>query len=264
MVDGNYNVKVCESGGKCAETQFEMISTSKTFSLDVSPQKMPPALQGQVIADSDILSISLKAFKGKTPGVIDVELFGLPPGVTSYLDINDGNGFTATTQKSITLGLGDSQTLKAKFVVDQYTSPNPVDLFIEATDSTGNEIKGKSMSFGIIPKATFSDSLGVGNLVMEPKNNATKNTVTLTASGFTANDPISIFWGVDHDCSDGSCDIVDLPTGTTFDSNGYYSQTISVKNVTSLGVFPITIKDNSQRTVTGDFEVIANGTGIKF
>ena len=264
MVDGNYNIQVCESGGKCADAPFEMISNAKTFSLDVSPQKMPPALQGQAIADSDILSISLKAFKGKTPGVIDVELFGLPPGVTSYLDINDGNGFTSATQKSITLSLGDSQTLNAKFVVDQYASPNPVDLFIQAVDSTGNEIKGKSMSFGIIPKATFSDSLGVGNLVIEPQNNATQNTVTLTASGFTANDPISVFWGVDHDCSDAHCDIVDLPSGTTFDSNGYYSQTISVKNVTSLGVFPITINDNSQRTVTSEFEVIANGTGIKF
>ena len=58
------------------ETPFEMISAEKSFILDVSPQKMPPALQGQVIADSDTLSISLKAFKGKTPGVITVELFG--------------------------------------------------------------------------------------------------------------------------------------------------------------------------------------------
>ena len=264
MVDGNYNVQVCESGGKCAETHFEMISASKTFSLDISPQKMPPALQGQAIGDSDILSISLKAFKGQTPGAITVELFGLPDGVNSYLDINDGNGFVTRTSAPITLGLGDSQTIKAKFVVDQYAAPNAVTIFVEAKDSTGTEVKGKSVSFGVIPKATFADSLGVGNLVLEPKTNATQNTVTLTASGFTASDPITVFWGIDHDCSDGHCDKVDLPSGTAFDSSGFYSQTISVKNVTSLGVYPITIKDNSQRIVTEEFTVIANGTGIKF
>ena len=49
----------------------------------------------------------------------------------------------------------------------------------------GTEIKGKSVSFGIIPKATFAASLGVGNLVLEPKNNATQNTVTLTGGGNT-------------------------------------------------------------------------------
>lgn len=262
MVDGNYIVKICETNTICAESDFEVVSDSKTFSIDVSPKKLPPAIQGQAYTASDILSIVVKAIKGQTPGIVTVELFGVPDDVTTYLDIDDGNGFTSADKKSVTLGLGGKKTVKVKFAVDDFAAPNGIPIFVEVRNAAGTEITGKEVSFGVLPKATFSSSLGVGNVILEPETNATKNTVTITASGFTASDPITIFWGIDHDCDDGHCDKINLPTGTTFDANGFYSQTISIKNVTSFGVFPITVEDNSQREATTEFTVVE--AGLKF
>ncbi|KFM15740.1 hypothetical protein SCCGRSA3_02597, partial [Marine Group I thaumarchaeote SCGC RSA3] len=180
MDDGNYQIQICESGGSCAETLFEVVSASKSFRLDVSPQKMPPALQGQALANSDELSIVLDAINGQTPGAVTVELFGVPDDVTAYMDVNDGNGFSSATEKTVTVGLGQKKTIGVKFAVDDYAAPNPIQIFVEARDSTNTEIKGKSVSFGVVPKATFASALGVGNVVLEPKNNATQNTVTIS------------------------------------------------------------------------------------
>lgn len=252
---GVYPVSISDANGRNAVADFRVVSSSATMTLKVSPQFIPPAPQGQTLGQSDETTITISALAGRTPGTVTLNLRGLPPGVTSHFNTGSGYSSTGSTSATVTVGAGASTEVKLKFVVSQNTPPGPVPLFLEATTST--ETLGTPLPFGIRPSNTFASLFGVGNLQLSPVVGTTADTVTIAASGFTANSAVTIVFG-----GNPATDAISLPSGTTFDSSGFFSTTIKVPSNLGPGTYPVTVSDALGRRDTKPFNVVGSSAAF--
>lgn len=246
---GQYELRVSD-GTRIAETRISVVGGSDLFRLNVSPEFLPPAPQG---GNSDPVQITATALTGKNAGTVTVSLSGLPPGVTASFDGVQG------TSKTLSVGTGGTASTQLQFTVGNSVPPGPINVVLRATTSAGGQVVILPINFGVRPSTSFVNLGGifaVGSVIITPSAGSAGDAVSLTASGFTPNVPVTIIFG-----GNPATDTLQLPSGTTFDSNGFFSSTIRVPTTLASGTYPVVVSDGIRRDAK-PFTVVAAGANF--
>ena len=280
---GFFELEVFDESGRFGFTEFTVLGANDVFSMTTSSSFLGAVQQGTTSSE---ITISLKALPGKDAGTITLELFGIPPGVTVFFDGVAATGFPPSTTAS--LGIGSSETIKLKYVVDGAAPLGPVfgDLF--ATSNKAPTQFFVFVDFDIVPGGDFFDAsffgsfgfgafnpFSYGFLTVNPFAAQAGDSLTIFASGFKPGDVVAdLTLGVDLLQIPFN---IPLPGGTSFDSTGSLSLTITVPDICTqnqldtfdtsclpdAGFYPVKISDTTGNNVGHtDFELLGTGATI--
>jgi hypothetical protein len=248
---GIYSIDVFDDSGKFGFGEFEIVSSTDTFSLSTSPSYLG-GIQKSISSTpttSDIITITLKALSGKNPGSVTLELFGIPTGVTATLNRGETNEttITATDQftksMTVTLGVGETKTVTLDYEVSQETvaSFGIVDIIATLTSNSSVE-KVAFADFEIVGNSSYYTQFNFGFVSATPFSVSPGEQITITNSGFTANSGAQIFMGFDLQ---GDPFEIAFPSvsGSLFDSNGAKTVTVTVPSFCTASTGTLNVDD---------------------
>ncbi len=264
---GHYTIDICTTDGMCAFTDFYVASSSDLFTVDASPKFLPPiSIQNMSINYEKVggnpndyngietppwitqnSTLSVKAMSGKDAGTVTLSVEYLPPGVTARFNktLTDTTATPWETNPSFSLavGTGGKNSTTIMFMAGPDAYPGPLYADILATTDAGTQSLFIPIDSGIMPKAYFFDpgftnEFGAGgdfdgqenlfkiaSMSVTPSNGAAGDSITISGSGFTANAAIDLL-------RIGTQEIT-MPSGTTFDSSGFYSVNLAIPSLSS-------------------------------
>ena len=248
---GIYSIDVFDDSGKFGFGEFEIVSSTDTFSLSTSPSYLG-GIQKPTSATpttSDIITIKLKALSGKNPGSVTLELFGIPTGVTATLNRGETNEttITATDQftksMTVTLGVGETKTVTLDYEVSQETVSSFGIVDVIATLASNSSVEKVAFAdFEIVGNSSYYTQFNFGFVSATPFSVSPGEQITITNSGFTANSGAQIFMGFDLQ---GDPFEIAFPSvsGGLFDSNGAKTVTVTVPSFCTASTGTLNVDD---------------------
>jgi len=283
---GFYEVEVSDQSGNFGSASLQILPSDATFDFKTSKSWLGPVQQGET---SEVISITAQSLstQGLGAGTVNVNLFGIPPGVTALFDIGDGNGFVATTSVSLNVGTGIAQSF-LKYQVDDDAPLGPVlgDLF--ATSSTTNQEFWIFADFDVVPTDDYFNFVSFclfdcfefffdGFLTVTPFSALPGEQIVLTAIGFPGTFPVDTIT-MGFNIKGEPLPITLFPgVNDQFDANNIFSFDFDVPPICTAdqvaaqstvclpgpGFYPITLNDTAANIAVTEFEVLPPGTNIK-
>ena len=176
---GHYPIDLCTTDGMCAFTDFHVASSSDLFTVDASPQFLPPiSAQNMSINYAKVggnpnnyngietppwitqnSTLSVKAMSGKDAGNVTLAVEYLPPGVTARFNktLTDGTATPWETNPTFNLavGTGGKNSTTIMFMAGPDSYPGPLYADVIATTDAGTQSLFIPIDSAIMPKADF-------------------------------------------------------------------------------------------------------------
>jgi len=215
---GFYEFDVLDSDGTFGTAPFTVLSSTDTFTMSVSPGTIVPIPAVKQGESQDVV-VTISAITGKTPGNVDINLFGLPPGMNIAFD-----GVTSAS-KSLTLGLGATKPTTLTFSPSVATPSGFYFIELEADD--GTNIRFVDLEIFVLPGGALADSFT--SFRVSPPFGIAGDTVTFEGFGFTTGDDVTLTFAGETITT----------TGKTFDASFQFNMTSQVPStLITEGRFP--------------------------
>jgi len=269
VASGFHGVEVCSQTGKCAFTDFYVVSGSDVFNAFSNPSVLPPINAG---ANTESAQLIVNAMSGKNAGTVTMKVDYLPNGVQACFgntctdDSHFGNAPLTTT---LTPEIGGKASTKITYKTNDSVPPGPKWIDVIVTSSANSQqqvlyadfdVMGAQENFGSDFQNMFSgggdfaggdyfNAYTIGSLSINPTSGKSGDSVTLTASGFAANEDIQelIFAGK----------MLPIPeSANATNANGMFTATLAVPTGLNPGLYPIDIVSKSGMSAFADFNVI--------
>ncbi len=232
---GNYRIKaIVQSTGDFAERDFQILGTSETFTLGVSPQSMSVMTE----QDHNTAIVSVNIFSvGGSSATVNLALEGVPGWLTyRFGALADNTPATDANAVSVPAGGSTSVDLQLTASLTAPTGSYPVTIKGWITASPEQRV---SLQLMIQPPSGF----GMAEFTLSPTFGESGRTVTFSGSGFTDCTPNEVralnFGGIDILATQS------LPTITvpaSGESAGRFSGTFRVPAALAPGTYPVDIR----------------------
>jgi uncharacterized membrane protein/phage protein U len=232
---GNYRIRaIVPSTGDFAERDFQILGTSETFSLSVSP----PLISVTTEQGHDTTIVSVNIFSvGGSPAAVNLALEGVPNWLT-YRFGALANNTPATDASAISVPAGGSTSVNLQLTASLTAPTGSYPVTVKGWITSGPEQR-VSLQFMVQPPAGF----GMAEFTLSPTFGESNRTVTFSGSGFTGCTPNQVtelrFGGIDI-ISAQSLPTITVPASG--DSAGRFSGTFRVPASLSPGTYPVEIR----------------------
>ena len=266
---GYHGVDICSETGKCAFTDFYVVSGSDVFNAFSSPSILPSISAGENTASSSLI---VESMSGKSAGTVTMKVDYLPNGVQACFGnscSNDSDFEDAPLTTTLTPKSGGKASTKITYKTDDYVTPGPKWIDVIVTSSANSQQQVLFADFDVKGKQTFFDdsfqnmfsgggdyaggdyfnAFTIGSLFIKPNYGVVGDSVTISASQFAPNENIqSLFFGDK---------LLPIPTNAkTTDADGEFTATFAVPTGLNPGMYPVDIISASGKSAYAEFNVI--------